>query len=116
MIFVGSKHNQDSSEHNQDSEILPSDPANDSQEMVDVDKHPFGSSTEQGKNARELVLCVHETVASEDSKQGEDDHGDNINSNTDDKDENYEEESIKDLTKRIEEFIAKVKRELRDEC
>ncbi|XVE58729.1 hypothetical protein DITRI_Ditri04bG0192500 [Diplodiscus trichospermus] len=114
MIFVGSKHNQDSSEHNQDSEILPSDPANDRQD-IEVDQHSLVSSTEEGTNACTVVLFMYEPAASEGRKQGEDDHIDDMNSDTDDKDENYAEESIDELTKRVEEFIDKFNRERRAE-
>ena len=95
----------------QDCEILVPSPANDRQDMKG--EHSLDSS-EQGTNASGVVLCGYETVVSEDSKASEDDYSHN-NYDTDDKDENYEEEGDDELTKRIEEFIARVIRERKAE-
>ncbi|XWS60987.1 hypothetical protein CRYUN_Cryun07bG0086700 [Craigia yunnanensis] len=106
IIFMGSKHD---SNLDQDCEINPPTPANDSQ---DIEVEHSLDSSEQGTNASGVGLCVHETV-SEDSRVSEDDYSDN-NSDTDEKDENHE-EGDDELTKRIEEFISKVNREWRAE-
>ena len=105
---MGSKHD---SNLDQDCETNLPTPANDSQ---DIEVEHSLDSSEQGTNASGVVLCVYETVVSEDSRVSEDDYSDN-NSDSDEKGENHEEEGDDELTKKIEEFIAKVNREWRAE-
>ncbi|WRX16920.1 hypothetical protein QQP08_009407 [Theobroma cacao] len=82
--------NHSNSDQGCESHLAP--PANDEQ---DVQGLPLLDSSEQDMNANPGVLCASETVTEETKLESEDDHGDNND----------------ELTKRIEEFIAKVKRD-----
>ncbi|XVF50629.1 hypothetical protein PTKIN_Ptkin04bG0117100 [Pterospermum kingtungense] len=97
IIFMGSKQDQNSEIH------FPSS-ANDWPDIED--EHSLGSS-EQGTNASGVVLCL----VSEERKASTEDCCAHNNSDSDGK----ESEGDDELTKRIEEFIAKGKSEWRQE-